>query len=272
MLGGLLVGAGRVFADRLRRRAVDGHRRLRDAHRASSSYARPESSARTPSRRYERDARHARAPPAETPEPQTPERNQPHRRRQLGRGVGARRSRTPAAWSAAAQEARPTRSSSSCSSASRRAVPFWSRTRATSSSSGSSRSSMRRSALGLNVVVGFAGLLDLGYVAFSGIGAYTYALLSSPRWGLHWPAEATIPIAMAAAGARRASFSVSRPGGCSATTTRSSRSSSPRPSSLHEHDEPGTTSPAARTDSRTSIRSPSSATRSSRTSSSTSSC
>ena len=54
-------------------------------------------------------------------------------------------------------------------------------------------------ALGLNVVVGFAGLLDLGYVAFYGIGAYTYALLSSDHYGIHWPALATIPIAMAAA-------------------------------------------------------------------------
>lgn len=53
--------------------------------------------------------------------------------------------------------------------------------------------------LGLNVVVGFAGLLDLGYVAFFGIGAYTYAELSSRQYGIHWPAEATIPIAMAAA-------------------------------------------------------------------------
>ena len=52
-------------------------------------------------------------------------------------------------------------------------------------------------ALGLNVVVGFAGLLDLGYVAFYGIGAYTYALLSSDHYGIHWPAEVTIPIAMA---------------------------------------------------------------------------
>lgn len=34
-------------------------------------------------------------------------------------------------------------------------------------------------ALGLNIVVGFAGLLDLGYVAFYGIGAYTAALLST---------------------------------------------------------------------------------------------
>jgi branched-chain amino acid transport system permease protein len=42
-------------------------------------------------------------------------------------------------------------------------------------------------ALGLNVVVGFAGLLDLGYVAFFGIGSYTYAFLASPHFGLHWP-------------------------------------------------------------------------------------
>ena len=50
--------------------------------------------------------------------------------------------------------------------------------------------------LGLNVVVGFAGLLDLGYVAFYGIGAYTYAILSSDLHGIHWPAEVTIPIAI----------------------------------------------------------------------------
>ena len=31
---------------------------------------------------------------------------------------------------------------------------------------------------GLNIVVGLAGLLDLGYVAFYAVGAYTYALLS----------------------------------------------------------------------------------------------
>ena len=35
-------------------------------------------------------------------------------------------------------------------------------------------------ALGLNIVVGFAGLLDLGYVAFYGFGAYVYAMLASP--------------------------------------------------------------------------------------------
>jgi branched-chain amino acid transport system permease protein len=51
--------------------------------------------------------------------------------------------------------------------------------------------------LGLNVVVGFAGLLDLGYVAFFGVGAYGYALLSSNHYGLHWPAEASIPLVMA---------------------------------------------------------------------------
>ena len=37
--------------------------------------------------------------------------------------------------------------------------------------------------LGLNIVVGFAGLLDLGYVAFCAIGAYTMALLTSPELG-----------------------------------------------------------------------------------------
>lgn len=38
-------------------------------------------------------------------------------------------------------------------------------------------------ALGLNIVVGYAGLLDLGYAAFFAIGAYTAALLSSPHLG-----------------------------------------------------------------------------------------
>src|SRR5207253_5492722 len=51
-------------------------------------------------------------------------------------------------------------------------------------------------ALGLNVVVGWAGLLDLGYVAFFGIGAYTYAFLDSDKFGLHWPPAATMAIAM----------------------------------------------------------------------------
>jgi branched-chain amino acid transport system permease protein len=45
-------------------------------------------------------------------------------------------------------------------------------------------------ALGLNIVVGFAGLLDLGYAAFFAIGAYTYGILSSyqlmPPWGAFW--------------------------------------------------------------------------------------
>ncbi len=38
-------------------------------------------------------------------------------------------------------------------------------------------------ALGLNVVVGWGGLLDLGFVAFYGIGAYTYAFLDSNQFG-----------------------------------------------------------------------------------------
>lgn len=51
-------------------------------------------------------------------------------------------------------------------------------------------------ALGLNLVVGYAGLLDLGYVAFYGIGAYTYAFLSSNFTGIHLPTPVTLLIAV----------------------------------------------------------------------------
>ncbi len=55
-------------------------------------------------------------------------------------------------------------------------------------------------ALGLNIVVGYAGLLDLGYVAFFAVGAYCYALLSSPQFNLHWPLWVLLPLgAMVAA-------------------------------------------------------------------------
>ena len=54
-------------------------------------------------------------------------------------------------------------------------------------------------ALGLNIVVGFAGLLDLGYIAFYAVGAYTYALLSSPHFGLHLPFWIILPIGAAVA-------------------------------------------------------------------------
>jgi branched-chain amino acid transport system permease protein len=48
--------------------------------------------------------------------------------------------------------------------------------------------------LGLNIVVGFAGLLDLGYIAFYAVGAYTNALLASPHFGLHLPFWVILPI------------------------------------------------------------------------------
>ncbi len=48
--------------------------------------------------------------------------------------------------------------------------------------------------LGLNIVVGFAGLLDLGYIAFYAIGAYVYALLASPHFNLHLPFWVILPI------------------------------------------------------------------------------
>ena len=45
-------------------------------------------------------------------------------------------------------------------------------------------------ALGLNIVVGFAGLLDLGYVAFFAVGAYLFALLGSPHLSENFPVVA----------------------------------------------------------------------------------
>ena len=54
-------------------------------------------------------------------------------------------------------------------------------------------------ALGLNIVVGFAGLLDLGYIAFYAVGAYTWALLASPQFGLHLPFWIVLPIGAAVA-------------------------------------------------------------------------
>jgi branched-chain amino acid transport system permease protein len=53
-------------------------------------------------------------------------------------------------------------------------------------------------ALGLNVVVGFAGLLDLGYVAFFGFGAYLYGIMASGHSGHHLQAEIAIPIVVVA--------------------------------------------------------------------------
>ena len=67
--------------------------------------------------------------------------------------------------------------------------------------------------LGLNIVVGYAGLLDLGYVAFFAIGAYMFGLLASPHLtdtfpliaalfpnGMHTPLWVIIPAAAAVAG------------------------------------------------------------------------
>jgi ABC-type branched-subunit amino acid transport system permease subunit len=58
-------------------------------------------------------------------------------------------------------------------------------------------------ALGLNVAVGWVGLLDLGFVAFFGLGAYLYASLASEYAGRHWEAQFAVPliaVAVAATG------------------------------------------------------------------------
>ena len=49
-------------------------------------------------------------------------------------------------------------------------------------------------ALGLNVAVGWVGLLDLGFVVFFGLGAYLYAGVASEYAGRHWQAQLAIPL------------------------------------------------------------------------------
>jgi branched-chain amino acid transport system permease protein len=51
-------------------------------------------------------------------------------------------------------------------------------------------------ALGLNITVGYAGMLDLGYIAFYGFGAYLYAMLASDKFGQHWPSLAIFPVVL----------------------------------------------------------------------------
>ncbi len=53
--------------------------------------------------------------------------------------------------------------------------------------------------LGLNIVVGLAGMLDLGYVAFFAVGAYTVGVMTSPlspRFTLEWSWWAALPVAI----------------------------------------------------------------------------
>ena len=47
-------------------------------------------------------------------------------------------------------------------------------------------------ALGLNIVVGYAGLLDLGYVAFYAVGAYMFGLMAAPHLSDTFPAFAAM--------------------------------------------------------------------------------
>ena len=55
-------------------------------------------------------------------------------------------------------------------------------------------------ALGLNIVVGFAGLLDLGYIAFFAVGAYSWAILASPQFDIHLSFLVILPISFFIAG------------------------------------------------------------------------
>ena len=81
--------------------------------------------------------------------------------------------------------------------------------------------------LGLNIVIGLAGLLDLGYIAFYGVGAYTYAILSV-NFGLSF--WLCLPISAFMSRPSRAVSSATRPCACAATTWPSSPSASARSS------------------------------------------
>ena len=161
----------------------------------------------------------------------------PRHRRRIGHGIGA---------TSGSRRGRPARSAGRIGRSSRARMPpplgSWrsslpfasfrsSSTPTTSCRSGIDTLIFMLLALGLNVVVGWVGLLDLGYVAFFGIGAYVYAPLASDHFGLHWEAQWAIPVIVAAC-APRASCSGCRRGGSSATTSPSSRSSSSRSSSV----------------------------------------
>src|ERR1044072_1890487 len=49
-------------------------------------------------------------------------------------------------------------------------------------------------AVGLNIVIGYAGLLDLGYIGFYAVGAYTTGVLTTYHW--HWPFFLALPLAI----------------------------------------------------------------------------
>ncbi|TME85416.1 MAG: hypothetical protein E6I43_06240, partial [Chloroflexi bacterium] len=52
-------------------------------------------------------------------------------------------------------------------------------------------------AVALNLVVGYAGLLNLGFIAFFGIGSYAYALVASDQLHQHYPLWAALLVVMA---------------------------------------------------------------------------
>ena len=111
------------------------------------------------------------------------------------------------------------------------------------------RASTSCSASGLNIVVGFAGLLDLGYVAFFAIGAYTTALLTSPASPVFTPGAAVLGRAAVRhhrRGASSACSSARRSSGCAATTSPSSPSASARSRARSSSRRGPSRSPAAR--------------------------
>ena len=175
MLGGILDRARRGLRDRLRRRAVVGPRRLRPPHRLPARAS--DRSPRLPRHPegMSDDSRHSRLPEPPADAGVRAE----HRRRLLGRRIGGT---AAAAWPLrgsrhAALGVHAGRGQAPRLRRLRRDLPFWLLTSAGDLFNfGLFTLLFIGLGLGLNVDVGFAGLLDLGYVAFFGIGAYTYAL------------------------------------------------------------------------------------------------
>ena len=76
-------------------------------------------------------------------------------------------------------------------------------------------------AIGLNIVVGLAGLLDLGYIAFFGVGAYVGALFAGAARStldIHLPFLVVV-LSAPSSPPSSASSSARRPCGCGATTS-----------------------------------------------------
>ena len=186
MLGGVIVGLAEEAAGVYAGRAVEGPRRLRD----------PDPLSARPADRPLRLPRHPEgmSEPPDTPDtPELPPAAGEPAPQTSRIGVDswvaeseARRSRTPAAVFARGWEKTPDAVKLLASSSASPRASRSGQARPTCSSSVCSRSSTQRSRWA-STSSSVCRPARPRYVAFYGIGAYTYAELSSPQYGIHWP-------------------------------------------------------------------------------------